>query len=127
MTYRRVIPRDLFNESNLLKCVGKLCIELEKIGYENELLFDEDEATYFQVRQEIHSGWTYMQNIYFVWDNVRYGLVRPLNSRDTWPLYLSARALEDGPMQLFDEAGKLTDEFLDHFFGEDSYKEYRAR
>ena len=29
MTYRRVIPRDLFNEGNLLKCLGKLYVQAE--------------------------------------------------------------------------------------------------
>ncbi len=29
MTYKRVIPRDLFNEANLLKCYGALWIALD--------------------------------------------------------------------------------------------------
>lgn len=32
MTYLRVIPRDLFNEAKLLKCLGKLYLEAEKSG-----------------------------------------------------------------------------------------------
>lgn len=33
--YERVVPRDLFNEANLLKCIGKLVLEIE------EWVFDE--------------------------------------------------------------------------------------
>jgi hypothetical protein len=31
MGYTRVIPRDLFNEANLLKCIGGLYIALEHV------------------------------------------------------------------------------------------------
>jgi len=32
MSYTRVIPRDLFNEANLLKCYGQIYIEVERMS-----------------------------------------------------------------------------------------------
>lgn len=89
MIYSRVLPRDLFNEANLLKCVGKLVMLIEDglidwIEYEHN-----GEA--FNIEIDPASGNTYVSNIYFY---ARAGeqvfkikLQRPLNSRDPWPLF----------------------------------------
>ena len=41
MSYARVIPRDLFNEANLLKCLGKVALIL--MDRPSDAEFDEDE------------------------------------------------------------------------------------
>lgn len=106
MSYFRVIPRDLFNEANLLKCYGMLYIELEKIGKE-KILYGGDTEDPFEVVQD-ESGFTYLRNVYIV------GLqfYRPLNSRSPWPLY----AVDDGgeEMGVFNSEGNLSREFTEY-------------
>lgn len=43
MTYRRVIPRDLFNEADLLKCLGRLYIDGgDRVEFEEFRVFDDE-------------------------------------------------------------------------------------
>ena len=61
MSYIRVIPRDLFNEANLLKCHGQLVIHLE--GRLPNAGFPED-VSRFEVEQDPNSGAIYIESSY---------------------------------------------------------------
>ena len=104
MSYYRVIPRDLFNEGNLLKCYGKLYIELEKIGMENRLIHVRPESNFEVVQDE--SGFTYLNNVYMT--SIQF--YRPLNSREDWPLY-ALNVETDDEYSVFDNEGNLDEEF----------------
>lgn len=112
MSYIRVIPRDLFNEANLLKCMGQLYIALENTA--NCLArYDVEDVEYFDIRQNSEDGSIYVANISFSIAGRLYDLSRPLNSRQAWPLYLSN--LDDAdfdPIAVFDEAGNLSAQML---------------
>lgn len=81
--YTRVIPRDLFNEASLLKCLGKLALAAES---EPRLTVYHD-GDAFIVLQNPDSGGLHCANLLFCWEGEPMYLERPLNSRDPWPLY----------------------------------------
>lgn len=107
MSYERVIPRDLFNDANLLKCVGKVCLLIHDNMLELEFEHDGRE---FDIEQN-EDGDTYVQNLRF--QNLDGGLVylyRPLNARASWPL-LSDFDDDNCRINVFDDNGNISDEF----------------
>ena len=107
MTYLRVIPRDLFNEANLLKCYGRIYLNLETANIpEAELEHDGDA---FAVEQNENSGGLYMSNVTLKVRGITCRLERPLNSRASWPLFLIDE--NDEEMAVFNEDGSFTEEF----------------
>jgi hypothetical protein len=109
MAYRRVIPRDLFNEADLLKCLGRLCILLENHqGHRAEL--SEGDGAPFDIQQDESSGALEVRNLPFRIAGNPFRLTRPLNSRRPWPLYAED---EDDAWSVFTSDGELTPEFLD--------------
>lgn len=108
MSYRRVIPRDLFNEADLLKCYGQLYLVSGK--HINLLLDfdDEDSEEPFAVRQDPGDGSLSIDNINFYVNGIRVALFRPINSREPWPLY--AR-IDEEDVPVFTVRGALSDEF----------------
>ena len=106
MSYERVIPRDLFNESSLLKCYGRLYIVLE--GYRN-VGFEMNSVSSFDVIQRQDDGALYVENLPFTIGEHEYRLARPLNSRAPWPLY--AERIDDldfDPVCVFTDSGEMT-------------------
>lgn len=105
--YTRVIPRDLFNEASLLKCLGRLWIVTE--GYNNFLMLHTGQD--FKVYQNMEDGSIYVSNITVFINNTSYNHYRPLNARDDWPLYLLARAdMDADAIPVFDDDGNLSAE-----------------
>lgn len=87
MSYRRVIPRDLFNEANLLKCYGQIFINLETV--ETPGIELEHDGEPFDVQQDMGSGDLYVANVKLVVRGTAIMLYRAFNSREPWPLYLT--------------------------------------
>lgn len=110
MSYARVIPRDLFNESSLLKCCGRLYIVLEGVKCGSTVGFQDDDLQGgFDIVQREDDGSIYIANLPFEIGGDLYRLTRPLNSRQPWPLY--AEKIGDPefePVPLFDTTGNLT-------------------
>jgi hypothetical protein len=108
MTYRRVLPRDLFNEANLLKCYAQLWIALENtrpcLGR-----FGEDDVSDFNIAQDPSDGSIRVANLTFLLAGRPRRLFRPLNSREPWPLWLR---LDEDDVRVFDDDGKLSPEML---------------
>lgn len=103
MTYRRVLPRDLFNEANLLKCYGQLWLKTDGMRGTG---FREEDVAEFEIVQDGNSGALTVANLTFVVRGWVCPLSRPLNSRRPWPLYLTA---PDGDeIDIFDDGGDLT-------------------
>jgi hypothetical protein len=107
-TYIRVIPRDLFNEANLLKCMGALWIETERYQRPGRVQIKHDGEP-FQIEQT-EGGYLTVLNVCVFIRNREYFNRRPLNSRDPWPLYLVND--EDEEFSVFTDDGKLSDEML---------------
>lgn len=114
MSYRREIPRDLFNEANLLKCYGRLWLCLEQVpsAVGADLIHLHPTGS-FQIHQNPADGSITILNVQLHVRGARYHLYRPLNARDPWPLY--AERYDDIPdaesLAVFDDAGNLSDEF----------------
>lgn len=107
--YLRVIPRDLFNEANLLKCLGKLYLCLETLNPEGVTLEHDGEA--FEIDQSEDSGGLFVRNVTLIVRGEEVHLWRPLNSRHAWPLYLTLD-LDDEEYSVFDDDGNLSIEML---------------
>lgn len=113
--YRRVLPRDLFNEADLLKCLGRLHIALgEPAAQGHDATFDEEDLPFFDIEQDPGSGAVYVANLTFRVSGVAVWLWRPLNSRKEWPLWVGP--LPTGPyfddIEVFDAHSALTADFL---------------
>ena len=86
--YNRVLPRDLFNESKLLKCMGKLVIHLEN---EFRLVPSDDYYPSFDIKMNEDNNTLHLVGIRFI---IGYGsfelnssdFFTPYNSKDQWPL-----------------------------------------
>lgn len=109
MTYVRVIPRDLFNEANLLKCYGQLWLVLEKLNGRAELVHDTDEASEFRVEQDASDGSLSIENVVLYVSDIPVRLFRPLNARTSWPLLFVHR---DDALPVFNLVGELSTQFL---------------
>jgi hypothetical protein len=109
MSYIRVIPRDLFNEANLLKCLGQLYIKIESVGMTHVAQFGEGHLSHFEISQDPSDGSIYVANLPFLIRDKHYHLSRPLNSRQPWPLYLSR---DDETIPVFDDDGTFSIEMI---------------
>lgn len=106
--YFRVIPRDFFNESKLLCCLGKLSVAIHD-GMTNGLnLRQQFENEPFVVAQDQADGsLTVLNYQVFLNDRPLY-LYTTYNSRDKYPLKAD---YEDETYQVLDEQGNLATNF----------------
>lgn len=108
--YIRVLPRDLFNEAKLLKCIGRLCLLIHdnttpiRMSFIDDgkpfeiALMDEGALTVVNVRVLIHLNDDPME---FVFKTI-------YNRQSNFPLYVE----HDGCDYLvFNEAGNFSEEF----------------
>jgi hypothetical protein len=112
--YDRVLPRDLFNEADLLKCMGRLSILLgETQGHCARIV--EETVSGFRIAQDPSNGSIEVANLTFEVAGIRHRLVRPLNSREAWPLRVEAvdPASDFESLAVFDDDGSLSDDFAD--------------
>ena len=104
--YLRVIPRDLYNEAKLLKCLGKVALEVHNEMIELIIHFD---GSGFLIKQEESDGSIYCDNLRFTDKRgVAIYFSSPLNSKLNWPLYFEMRLYT---YPVFDDAGFFTEEF----------------
>lgn len=111
MSFTRVIPRDLFNEAKLLKCIGQLVLHVHE-GQVSGLSFEHD-GDPFQIEQCEADGSLYVTNVRFAGDNgqeVNVGTV--YNSKEPYPLYTA----EDG-IPVFTDDGKPHPVFVEWLAG----------
>jgi len=114
MSYYRVIPRDLFNEANLLKCYGQLYLNLEKIGKQSLLLHNNWP---FDITMDVSSGELSINNVGLFIDGNEINLFRPLNSHGPYPLYayVKAEMAADEEIGVFNDDGSFSHEFKQIF------------
>lgn len=112
MNYRRVIPRDLFNEGKLLNCYGRIAIEAEKSRGVVEMDYTgEDAENGFEIVQDKSDDSIYVDNLRVRVRGFSVHVFNGLNSREKWPMY--ALPCGDGnAVRVFNEDGTFTPEFL---------------
>lgn len=109
MNYIRVLPRDLFNEAKLLKCVGRLVLLIEDRLAPLGLQYDHDgEAFWIDLLEE---GSLTISNVRFRVGEQFLLFKTTYNSKAPWPLFLQ-HDLVDYPV--FDDEGELDVDFI-HF------------
>lgn len=106
--YQRVIPRDLFNESMLLKSLGRLSLLIHDNQLPSRLSIDTDGGPFKIVQDE--SGQLTVENITLMYGNEMLDFHTPLNSRVNYPLYVEYEYEE---VEVFDDKGGITKEFLE--------------
>ncbi len=109
MTYTRVIPRDLFNEGDLLNCLGRLWLKLDERRDHSARMRHRHEAGPFNIDQDPSDGSISCENVLLKIDGRHVHLFRPLNARSKWPLWCRDD-IDD--VRVFDEAGDLDPEFV---------------
>lgn len=112
MTYRREVPRDLFNEASLLKCLGQLALIIHDRGIPREQLRVSHMGRGFGVDQDPADGSIYAASVQIVIREELFAHRRPLNSREPWPLYVVPAFDPDGAeVAVFEIDGQLSPEF----------------
>lgn len=110
MEYNRVLPRDLFNESKLLKCLGRLILivedttKIEGLSY----ILEQYESKGFIIKQSISDGNLYVENLKFNFNGIPIRLESIYNSKDIYPL------LCDDYIKVFDEHGEIDVNFTSY-------------
>lgn len=112
--YQRVLPRDAFNEGNLMTNIGRLWILLDEHRDHDASIVEED-VEQFDIQQNDATGGLTVTNLTFLIGGTRHYLERPLNSRDKWPLLVSEKDGDDDfePIEVFDDQGRLSAEMLE--------------
>lgn len=107
MKYQRVLPRDLFNEAKLLKCMGQLILSIEGGKLENKLQYHFDGED-FNISQDQSDGSIRVGNISVWKKGLQLYFYTPLNSRLNYPLRVTDIGEE---IYVFEESGLFTEEF----------------
>lgn len=110
MSYIRVIPRDLFNEANLLKCYGQIYINLERLNLPHVRFEHFNANDPFDVQQDMGDGGLTIDNIDLTVRGKRLTLRRPINSREPWPLLVIGDDDEETPV--FNDDGTFSADML---------------
>jgi hypothetical protein len=111
MSYTRVIPRDLFNEAKLLKCLGQLALLLHEgkgIRWPLWLVFADPEKG-FVIDQNTASGGLFCTNLTLYLKEMEVCLFSVYNSKSPFPLLFDGG--NDGEGDVFNDDGSLSEEF----------------
>lgn len=110
--YERVIPRDLFNESKLLKCLGQLALLIHDGKGNKDLVLEHNQQMNagFQIDQDQSDGSLFCVNISFRLKDTEIPISTSLNSKRPYPMIYQDD--EGGEEDLFNDDGSFTDSFL---------------
>lgn len=106
--YMRVLPRDLFNESKLLKCFGLLTVRIHDSMAPQGLEFEHDGSP-FEIALTDDGSLT-ITNILLTLNGQSLLFKTTYNSKNNFPFFLEHDYCE---YLVFDEQGAFTEEFLD--------------
>jgi hypothetical protein len=111
MSYIRVIPRDLFNESKLLKCLGRLALQIhERAAPDGLAVYHNcEESDGFKIQQDKSDGGLFVANLVFTLPGKGVLTFKTLySSKLAYPLIE-----EQEGVFVFDDSGYFSSEFLD--------------
>lgn len=108
LEYNRVIPRDLFNEAKLLKCLGVLTLKIHDNQAPEGLKVD-------QIDNDFKIGLTdegslKTNSLQFTYKDEILSFETTYNSKNNFPLFCCFAYCE---FLVFDETGNFDNEFLD--------------
>lgn len=90
----RVIPRDFFNESKLLKCLGQFELIVSHTGPNVVGYSTSHDGEPFDIRQDPNTGNLYVANYTVSIGIEEVRLYTPYNSKENYPLYGEFRGEE---------------------------------
>lgn len=111
MSYKRVLPRDAYNEAKLLKCIGRLVLNLEATDFVGAYWSHGNPEEGFCIEQTV-DGDIWVSNFYFSVDNEEVELYHPLNSKEAYPLQFCFQG-HYGPV--FEDDGTFSKDFWGAF------------
>lgn len=106
--YGRVIPRDLFNESKLLKCMGQLCLMIHENRIPVEMTADHDGSP-FQISL-LFDGSLTVTNVHVSIKGTRCTFKTTYNSKSNYPMFV---ALGYDEYPVFNDKGEFDEEFIE--------------
>lgn len=106
--YRRVIPRDLFNESKLLKCLGRLILLIHDNQAPQQIAFEHDDEAF--IIGLMDDGYLAVSNIEFKINNVYVVLKCAYNSKSNYNLFCEYDYCD---YLVFDDNGNFETEFIE--------------
>ncbi len=115
-TYDRVLPRDLFNEAKLLKCMGQLALLIHegkgrKWKLNMEHITDQPEESGFVICQNLATGGLYVDNLCLQFRGSDIPVECDYNSKRPYPLVvMHPTCLCD----VFDDDGTFSQAFKDY-------------
>ncbi len=113
VNYTRVIPRDLFNEAKLLKCLGQLVLKIgmDRFCSEHLVVSYIGEERGFVIGQDASDGALYCKNLN-IWSRGRRIPFRSIyNSKSPYP-FVAIDPI-NGETTVFSDDGEFTAEFLE--------------
>jgi len=113
-TYQRVIPRDLFNEAKLLKCIGQVVLKIHDRQTPIRMgVIETGERFKIELLDE---GYLFISNLDITILGEKYLFKTTYNSKSNYPLFVEIQE-DNGPVdiQVFDENGNFDEEFINYF------------
>lgn len=115
MNYRRVIPRDFFNEAKLLKCMGQLSLKIldGMLPDGVEVTIEDEKGKSFDIHQNDFDGCIFIKNYPTHVNGYPVVFKTILNSKAPYPLLVEIKSGKDSyyDLPVFDDDGNFTDEF----------------
>jgi len=113
MNYLRVIPRDFFNESKLLKGLGRLSLlELNGNRYNIKIRLERDEQSPFTIKQNPFTGNLYdASTLVYINDKI-VSVSQQYNCKASYGLIWENNDSSDF---VFKDNGEFTEEFIENF------------
>jgi hypothetical protein len=109
--YNRVVPRDLFNEAKLLKCLGQLVLLIHDGNAPPKLTYN-NTGDAFNVYQRPHDGGLYCCNPNFQVNGKQLTIYSGYNDKSPYPLFCATSNTDSyEEMVVFNDDGTLADEF----------------
>jgi hypothetical protein len=114
--YTRVLPRDLFNESKLLKCLGQLALiildgmDCRHQPVPSQLRIDHDGSP-FVIERDDSDGNLKVTNLRVMSGLTEIEVTSCLNSKEPYPLIFEPKHLSE---LVFNADGSLSAEFLEY-------------
>lgn len=109
--YTRVTPRDLFNESKLLKCMGLLCLKIlngKGLGLINEC--NDDFEGSFKIGLIEDAALLTISNLHITFNDERVIFGSRYNSKANYPLVCFHNYCE---YEVFTDNGEFSEEFIE--------------
>ena len=108
INYQRVLPRDLFNEAKLLKCMGRLTLLIHDRQTPVKMDFEENGEPF--IIDLMIDGSLTITNLKIFINGEKYLFKTTINCKSNYPLFLYRDLVE---YLVFDEAGKFDNDFIE--------------